>query len=227
LTEKLFFLLRRPPRLEPEAFRRRYLEEHAPLVLRHWSPLRRYVVNLVDHYEGRGDEQPADAIAELVFDAPEDFTDRSRLYRSPEDAAMVESNAAALFGGFAAYRVDGRVQRDYDRSWADGERSPGHKLVGLLRRADGLSHEQFVDHWLNTHVPLVLKHVLGVWRYVTNVVTAPLFPGAPEIDGIVEVHYHDQRTFDSPEGERLMAEDVASFLTPPSRHFVSEYVLRA
>ncbi len=99
-------------------------------------------------------------------------------------------------------------------------------MLSPLRRLDGLTHERFVEHWRGEHARLALKHVLGIGRYVNNVVVAPLTPGAPEFDGIVEVHYLEKRRFDSPEGEEMMAADVAKFLSPPPRNFVGEYVLR-
>jgi uncharacterized protein (TIGR02118 family) len=41
------------------------------------------------------------------------------------------------------------------------------KMVGLLTRKPHLTHEQFVDHWLNVHGPLALA-VPGVRRYVQS-----------------------------------------------------------
>jgi hypothetical protein len=124
------------------------------------------------------------------------------------------------------YRVDERVQRDNERSTMPGERSPGEKLLAPLRRAPGLTHEQFVEHWLGTHSPLALQHVLGMWRYVTNVVLEPVTPRAPEIDGIVEVHYLDKRRFASPESEAIMQDDTSRLLIKPAPYTVGEYVLR-
>lgn len=206
--------------------RRRYLAEHAPLSLEHMRTLGCYVVNLTDDATEEGADK-YDALTEMNFPALEDFSSRERLYATPEGATAVEKNAAELFaGGVVAYRVAGHVQREHQRTWAVGERAPGIKLIGLLRRREGLTHEQFVDHWLHVHVPLVFKHVLGIGRYVTNVVEGAVIPGGPEIDGIVEVHYTEPRTFDSPEGERIMADDVASFLSTPNRHLVGEYTFR-
>lgn len=41
------------------------------------------------------------------------------------------------------------------------------KMLGLLTRKPHLTHEQFVDHWLNVHGPLALA-VPGVRRYVQS-----------------------------------------------------------
>lgn len=226
MPEKLLFFLYRRPALTRVDFGRRYREEHAPLVLRHFPGLRRYVVNLIEDPQEKSPDA-FDAVAEFWFDSLEDYADPTRRYASPEGASDVKRSFAALVGSAAAYHVDPIVQRDYDRSRPDGERSPGVKTIAPLRRKDGLSHEQFVDHWLHTHAPLALKHVLGIGRYVTNVVLEPVTPGAPVVDGIVEVHYTGERRFDSPEGQAALMEDVGKFLSPPSRNKAGEYILRS
>ena len=227
MPEKLMFLIHRSARFSRAEFRRRMLEEHAPLALEHCPGLRRYVVNLNEGEESDADggAETFDAATEIWFDSVEEFTDKGRLFDSPEGAAAVEQNGAALMGSVFGYHIVETVQRDYERSWGIGERSPGTKMLSPLRRLDGLTHEQFVEHWRGEHARLALKHVLGIGRYVNNVVVAPLTADAPEFDGIVEVHYLEKRRFDSPEGQEIMAADVAKFLSPPPRNFVGEYVL--
>jgi len=226
MPEKLLFFFHRRRELTRAEFCRRYLREHAPLVLRHCPSLRRYVVNVIDDAQEKTPEA-FDAVAELWFDSLDDYADLSRRYDSPDGRAAVDASRAALVGSAAGYHVDPLVQRDYERTWPDGERSPGRKTIAPLRRKDGLSHEQFVEHWLHAHAPLALKHVLGIGRYVTNVVLASLTPDAPEVDGIVEVHYTGERRFDSPEGQAILMEDVGKFLSPPSRNKAGEYILRS
>jgi hypothetical protein len=226
MPEKVFFFVQRAAGLDRDAFARLYLEEHAPLAMRHFRALRRYVVNVVERDPETDPLVRADGISEMWFDTLEDFTDPERLYDSPEGAAKVIEQSASVFGGVSAYHVAARVQRDYEREWALGERSPGTKLLGPLRRLDGLTKERFVEHWQGTHARLALEHVLGIGRYVNNVVRAPLIPGSPEIDGIVEVHYIEKRRFATPQSEAIMQADTASFLTKPAPYRVAEYVLR-
>lgn len=234
MPEKLVCLIQRSPRLDRVEFCRRYLKEHATLVLRHYSNLRGYVVNLSEEEGEDNSGRPgADAVVELWLDSVEDFTDRSRRYGSPEGKAVVEETAAALIGSTVVYHVDERVQKDYQRSWDDGERSPGVKMFYLVRRLEGLSRDQFVDHWLHRHVPLVRQHLPGIWRYVTNVVAGALTPGAPEADGIVELNFRtkedlEERMYDSPEGRDIMAADSRQFLSRSATfgYRTSEYVLR-
>ena len=229
--EKLVFFINRAPDLDRTEFGRRYLESHAPLTLQHCPKLRGYVVNIGD--VGKESEGAFDAITELWFDSLEDFTDRSRLYDSPEGASAVAEDGAALVRSAIGYRVVEGIQRDYDRSWSDGEPSPGVKMMAPLLRAEGLSHDGFADHWLNTHVPLALEHLPGMWRYVTNIVTAPLTPNAPEYDGVIGLHVREladmddrERFYASPEGVKIMADDSSKLLARVTRTLTTEHVLR-
>ena len=226
MPEKLLFFLYRQPALTRAEFCRRYLEEHAPLSLKHIAGLRRYVVNIVNDAQEKT-PNACDAIAELGFDTIEDYMVPHRRYDAPESATPLRRTFGELVHHADGYRVAATVQRDYQRTWPDGEPSPGVKTIVPLRRKDGLTHEQFVDHWLHVHAPLALTHVLGIGRYVTNVIVEPLTPDAPAADGIVEVHYTEPRRFDSPEGEQVMLDDVASFLSPPSRNTTTEYILKS
>lgn len=222
MAAKVFLFFYRAPWLTRDEFARRYLAEHAPLVLQHCPRITRYVANVVEN-----DVEGFDNASELWVNAIEDFLDPSRLYDSVEGQEAVERSRAELVSKTVVYGVTERVQRDYERTWPDGERSPGQKLIAPLSRIDGLTKEQFVEHWTAKHSQLALKHVLGMGRYVTNVVERALTPGAPEIDGIVEVHYTAKREFDSQDGQRIMVEDTQSLLQTPVRHMAGEYILRS
>jgi uncharacterized protein (TIGR02118 family) len=69
------------------------------------------------------------------------------------------------------------------------------KVVGLLTRKEGTTHEQFVRHWFDVHGPLA-HAVPGIRRYVqshiTGTRTRPDIPETDfEIDGIAELWYDD------------------------------------
>jgi uncharacterized protein (TIGR02118 family) len=69
------------------------------------------------------------------------------------------------------------------------------KSLSLLVRKDGMTHEQFVKHWVEIHAPLARK-VPGLRRYVqTHILEARRRPDVPsldlEIDGIAELWYDD------------------------------------
>jgi uncharacterized protein (TIGR02118 family) len=112
-----------------------------------------------------------------------------------------------------AYAVDERVQ--WDRGGETVTR------VSFVRRAHGLSHEEFADHWTRVHAPLARKHHPTLRRYVQNVVVESVTAGAPEVDGIAELGFrnlkdvHD-RMYDSPAGAEIIRRDIQRFLDVPA-----------
>ena len=85
------------------------------------------------------------------------------------------------------------------------------KVLGLLTRKPHLTHEQFVEHWLNGHGPLALA-VPGIRRYVqSHIIDTLTRPDIPEtnvqVDGIAELWFDDMESFQraaaSPEMKRL------------------------
>jgi hypothetical protein len=116
-----------------------------------------------------------------------------------------------------AYVVDEHVRVDYERSWPDGVASPGVRRISFVRAASGLSRDQMARHWGEVHWPIARVHHPALWRYVQNVVVAPLTRGAPEVDGIAELHFRTiddlrDRFYDSDEGRQVVAADVEQFL---------------
>ena len=103
------------------------------------------------------------------------------------------------------------------------------KSVGLLTRKEGLTHEDFVKHWLEVHAPLA-HAVPEVRRYVQSHIveerTRPDIPSTDvEIDGIAELWYDDQealaRAAASPEMKRL-TDDGALFIGSIKSYIVEE-----
>ena len=93
------------------------------------------------------------------------------------------------------------------------------KSLTLLTRKAGLTHEQFLRHWVEIHATLARK-VPGIRRYVqTHLLEERKRPDIPssdvEIDGIAELWYDDQesmrKALASPEGKALYA-DGALFI---------------
>jgi uncharacterized protein (TIGR02118 family) len=118
------------------------------------------------------------------------------------------------------WRVDPRTPKVWDRTWPDGTEAPGVKMVSFMRRAEGLSHEQFVRHWTERHTPLALAHHPGLWNYTQNVVRRALTVGGEGIDGIAELHFasrddYETRFFDSDDGRAVIMDDVRRFMAPP------------
>ena len=101
------------------------------------------------------------------------------------------------------------------------------KSVSLLTRKAGLSHEEFVKHWLEVHAPLA-HAVPGLRRCVqSHIVGERSRPDIPttnvEVDGVAETWYDDlaamERANASPEAKALHADGalfigrIKSFIT--------------
>lgn len=71
-----------------------------------------------------------------------------------------------------------------------------HKLLMFLKRREGLSLEEFRAYYEEHHVPLCLKYMAGVERYVRRYVEPA--PGAPaDFDVITEVWLRDRAAVDA------------------------------
>lgn len=222
---KLIFCCRRRPELTPARYAELLLGGHVPLALRHHPTMRRYVVNVVEQAP-RG--FPAwDSVGELSFDTLADYEER--LYDSEAGRRAVARDVARFLGGADAYLATEHVQRAAEPAVPLGARSPGIKMLCPLRRRPDMTHAAFVTHWLERHVPLALRHHPGMSRYVTNVVERRLGDAGEEWDGFAELHFPSEEAwrtelFDSPEGERVVREDIARFIGATAPYRVAEYV---
>ncbi len=86
------------------------------------------------------------------------------------------------------------------------------KRLGILRKKDGLTHEQFVEHWMGTHATLCQK-LPKLRRYSVNLVDRTRFPKFG-YDGFSELWFDSEAdliaAFESPEGKTLLA-DLPNF----------------
>jgi uncharacterized protein (TIGR02118 family) len=103
------------------------------------------------------------------------------------------------------------------------------KVVGLLTRKAGTTHEDFVRHWYDIHGPLA-HAVPGIRRYVqSHILDTRTRPDIPEtnveVDGIAELWYDDlaslQRAAATPEMKRL-TDDGALFIGQIKTYIVEE-----
>ena len=106
------------------------------------------------------------------------------------------------------------------------------KSLSLLVRKDGMTHEQFMKHWVEIHAPLALK-VPGLRRYVqSHIRDERRRPDIPwigiEVDGIAETWYDDAdamaRAVATPEMKALHA-DGALFIGRIQSFIVHEHVV--
>ena len=102
---------------------------------------------------------------------------------------------------------------------------PDQKRERFVKGAGGFlgtivaARDEFAAHWTDRHGPIAERHHPGIARYVQNIVRRTLTPGAPEWDGIAELHFvqtsdFTERMYDSPAGRDIVREDVLRFIDP-------------
>jgi hypothetical protein len=104
------------------------------------------------------------------------------VYRT--DSANPFDKDTLKFSGI--YQVDEAVPVAYEKSWSDGETTPGICLMTLFRRKNELATETFLDRWHNSHTPLSLR-IHPLWNYSRNVVMSSE-AGSDFFEGLVEEH---------------------------------------
>jgi conserved hypothetical protein len=86
------------------------------------------------------------------------------------------------------------------------------KRLGLVVKKAEISHEQFVDHWMNVHA-LLCKRLPNMLRYSVNLVERERFPDFG-YDGFSELWFESEEaliaSLNSPEGKILLA-DLPNF----------------
>lgn len=217
---KLLALVRRKPAMDRAAFARVYLAFGRDLAAR--PELSHVTVNLVDVPAEEaglrpGGEPAFDAVAEIWAD------------NLPAAARLLED--APGVGESHAYHVEERIERDCTRDWPDGERSPGVKSFFLALRHPQMTNEQFATYWGEQHAPLALRIHVGMWRYTRNVVVSALAEGAPDWDGMANLHFQTardlrERFYDSEEGRAAIAADIAKFSGGGRALHSSEWILK-
>jgi uncharacterized protein (TIGR02118 family) len=103
------------------------------------------------------------------------------------------------------------------------------KVLSLLTRKSGISHQEFVRHWLDVHAPLA-HAVPGIRRYVqSHIIDTLSRPDIPdtdvEVDGIAELWYDNLEAFRraaaTPEMKRL-TDDGALFIGRIKTYVIEE-----
>jgi hypothetical protein len=132
----------------------------------------------------------------------------------------------------AGYVVEEQIYTDYGgnahaspRDWPDGVRSPGVLAVTLMERPGRLDREEWMRRWHGRQSPMS-EAMQPRCRYVRNVVTRALNPGAPPFEGIVEeawpsfrhvtnpfLFYGAANVFELVKNMAIMLRSVTSFLT--------------
>jgi uncharacterized protein (TIGR02118 family) len=93
------------------------------------------------------------------------------------------------------------------------------KRASLLARKPGISHEEFVKHWVEIHAPMA-RACPGIGRYALTIINSSSKRNGMaafdiEVDGIAELWFKDKASFDaysmSPATKRLR-DDGATFI---------------
>jgi len=77
------------------------------------------------------------------------------------------------------------------------------RVVYFLYRRSDLTHEEFVNHWWHTHVPLV-RQFPGLIRYQIAPVTGSPDDVPPDVDGVAELYYESREAFERAQTSRQM-----------------------
>jgi hypothetical protein len=121
-------------------------------------------------------EQP-DAVISVWIDSAIDHL------RRPFDDVVTSATSG---GSLSAYLVTESVPMANTRFPASpGERTHGMAQIAFLRRPEGLSIDEWLDIWLNSHTHIAMD-TQDTFAYVQNVVARVLVPGPTEWHAIVE-----------------------------------------
>ena len=188
---KLVYLLWKAVDLEGPSFRGRLIEELAPRLL--GAGAERLSVNVADVEASMEASVPVRAeegeVAGLV----------TLSLPNAEKREEIERALGAVSEKIAGYRVTESIPLEYDRrTWPDGERSPGAKLVTLFHKPAEMPYDAFIREWHEVHTPLSLQ-IHPLWRYIRNVVEESVTVGAPHFDGIVEEHFRSVEDITDPD----------------------------
>ena len=88
-------------------------------------------------------------------------------------------------GFSAAFKVDEAIPVMYEKTWEDGQPTPGVCMLTLFHRKPGIDYDTFLNRWHNGHSPLSLK-IHPLCNYNRNVVVQKICDRAEWWDGIVE-----------------------------------------
>jgi uncharacterized protein (TIGR02118 family) len=212
-------LIKRANGVSRDDFSNGFLEWGREIVASAPAGLHSLVVNLVDIPAEEAGLRPG---GEPTFDGVlEVWTDDADSIQLPSE----------LISASHVYRVEEKVEKPYDRTWPEGQRSPGVKSFFLALRHPSMSHDEMARYWGEQHAPLALRIHVGMWRYTRNVVVEARSDSAPDWDGMAMLHFRTaqdlrERFYDSDAGRAAIAADVAKFSGGGRALHTSEWILK-
>jgi uncharacterized protein (TIGR02118 family) len=184
-------LLVRKDGLAHDEFVEYWREQHSPLAKDIEGVVRYQTV-----YPADPENAEFDGVAELYFETLEDLHDAlgSSGSRDYDPTKEVAAKAREDVDNFLAIEERPRFIGE-EKVWKDevertdsrpyGDTDGLYKHSAFLVRKNGLTHEEFRDHWENEHSPLA-KDIEGVVRYHT---VYPTDPENAEFDGVAELYF--------------------------------------
>lgn len=98
-----------------------------------------------------------------------------------------------------------------------------------LRKKDGMSPEEFSDHWLTKHAPIAREGYEHLQGYTVDLVTrVPQGQEAP-YDGVAVLTWEDRERFKADmasEPARQATEDLGTFTSASGLLFVEEHIVK-
>jgi hypothetical protein len=104
------------------------------------------------------------------------------IYKMNHEPVTMLKGAPGFSG---AFKVEEALPVSYDKTWPNGEPTPGACLLTCFHRKPGIEYDDFINRWHNGHTPLSLK-IHPLWNYNRNVVLQKLCNLTAWYDGIVE-----------------------------------------
>ena len=176
------------------------------------------------------DHAEFDGLAELSFETLNDLHEAldspgSRDYDPTKDVAAKAREDVDNF-----LTIDERPrfigEEHVVKDEVDGDTDGLYKHSAFLVRQEGITHEEFIDHWQTNHTPIA-REIKGVVKYNQVI---PTDPENAEFDGVAELYFEDieklyralgsegSRDYDAPGGKAKEArEDVDNFLAIDKR----------
>jgi len=99
------------------------------------------------------------------------------------------------------------------------------RVIFAIHRRAGLSREQFAEHWLERHAPLV-RALPGVRGYTQCLVTGSVGLAAPEADGISILDFDseaDYRAADASPQMQAAHDDAATLVSHVESYFTEPH----
>jgi hypothetical protein len=175
--EKLVYGLWRRPDQDIEPIRTALLEHVAPVLLDLGV---RGLRVCVEEPEGKAFRVGANPEGSLLAASVSIWID-SCDNREPHESALAQVDAQP-YGWIVAESES--LAYGENRTWPDGQQSPGLSITTFFDKKEGLSDEDFYRIWHGEHTPLSFE-IHPLWLYVRNQVLRSITPGAPPVRGIV------------------------------------------